>query len=140
MDEKQQALYDELAAVVDIPVGENPLQNTKQAIVMAERHKILWRWAKDGPYYEFRWTPAHPPIKIPESQANVYLVKRIIKMMTAKLEEAPVGAEYDVELSEAATKLLNEAEMLEFAGEIVGTGKDGNILVKDVKAFIKANG
>ncbi len=138
MDEKQQALYDELAAVVDIPVGENPLQNTKQAIVMAERHKILWRWAKDGPYYEFRWTPAHPPIKIPESQANVYLVKRIIQELTPDKtpEDSKSALEYDI--TPKAKELLLKAGLTEEQiATVPGTGAEGKIIVRDVDKFLQ---
>jgi hypothetical protein len=148
MDARQEALFEELKSVVKVPVGENPLMNIHQAISLAQRHNILWRWAKDGIYYEFRWTPAHPPIRVPESQANVYVVKRIIQELSPKEEKpsktgvsmagvAPVGAEYDVLMTEGARKLLEGVELFEFADEIVGTGADGKVIVKDVKAFIK---
>lgn len=146
MDKRQQALLAELKTVVDVPVHENPLLDMNHAIRLAESLNLLWRWAKDGPYYEFRWTPANPPVRVPESQANIYVVRRIITEMTARSKstiELPADDEsplkYDI--TPGAKKLLLEAGLTEqeIAGMVTGSGADGKIIVKDAKKFIKEN-
>lgn len=141
MDERQEKLFEELKSVVDVPVHENPLTNMTHAIRLAQSLDLLWRWAKDGPYYEFRWTPANPPVRIPESQANIYVVKHIITVMKAKAEatpDVPSGLEYDI--TPSAKKLLLEAGFDEpEIAELHGTGADGKIIVKDARKFIKEN-
>lgn len=141
MDKRQEALLAELKTVVDVPVHENPLLDMNHAIRLAQSLHLLWRWAKDGPYYEFRWTPANPPIRVPEAQANVYVVRHIITVMSAEDEstiDAPSDLEYDI--TPSAKKLLLEAGFDEPAiAEVKGTGADGKIIVKDAKKFIKEN-
>ena len=142
MDPKQEALFEELKSVVKIPVGENPLLHIRQAISLALRTNVLWRWAKDGPYYEFRWSPQNPPIRVPESQANVYLVKRVIQELTpvdkpeSKDETEPLTNASGGHFSKAAASLLTDNGYLELASQVQGTGAKGNITVKDVKKFL----
>lgn len=140
MDARQEALFEDLKSLIKVPVGVNPLLNITQAISLAKQHGVLWRWAKDGPFYEFRWSPDNPPIRVPESQANMYLVKRMIQELSP--DETPQDSksrlEYDI--TPAAKKLLLEAGVDEpgIAG-VEGTGADGKITVGDAKKFLKEN-
>lgn len=140
MDARQEALFEDLKSVIKVPVGVNPLLDITQAISLAKQHGILWRWAKDGPFYEFRWSPDNPPIRVPESQANMYLVKRMIQELSP--DETPQDSksrlEYDI--TPAAKKLLLEAGIDEPGiAEVPGTGADGKITVGDAKKFLKEN-
>jgi pyruvate/2-oxoglutarate dehydrogenase complex dihydrolipoamide acyltransferase (E2) component len=143
MDKRQKELLAQLKKVVDVPVHENPLTNMNHAIRLAQANNLLWRWAKDGPYYEFRWTPATPPIRVPEAQANIYVVKRIISQMSGKTAfalpaDSKSSLEYDI--TPPAKKLLLEAGFDEPAiAKVKGTGKDGKITVGDARKSIAKN-
>jgi pyruvate/2-oxoglutarate dehydrogenase complex dihydrolipoamide acyltransferase (E2) component len=140
MDARQEALFEDLKSVIKVPVGVNPLLDITQAISLAKQHGILWRWAKDGPFYEFRWSPDNPPIRVPESQANMYLVKRMIQELSP--DETPQDSksrlEYDI--TPAAKKLLLEAGIDEPGiATVPGTGTEGRVTVGDVTKFLKEN-
>jgi len=86
MDNELQSLLDELTSLDGVKVleGENPVTNLSDALRLAERHGIIFRYVKDGERYLVRWQEDVPPVSYPESELCLEIVLRTIDMFVIK--------------------------------------------------------
>ena len=156
MDKRQEELLAKLKSLVSVPDGENPLLNKRDAIRLATEHGIVYRYAKNGPMYEVRWSLDHPVELVAEVNLCEILVKKIIEhydieqvgvverldeMFEAEEDPYVPGMSEIVEeidnITPAALKLAQE-EAVDLT-DVVGTGKDGKITIEDVRVWIETH-
>lgn len=131
-------VLERLQKYVNVMDGERPLHNIDDAIKLAIRAGVLWRWAHNGPSYQFRWSSEHPVIDIPEPHVCMVLAKRILEVYTPVGDATVVGVMHPGQTeftlaTPAALKLAGELEDVDLT-TIEGTGQDGKVTVNDVRA------
>ena len=143
MDERLELLLIEVKKYVDVYAGEHPLSNKDDAIRVAERAGILYRYARNGDTYEVRWTQEHPVLYVPASNLCELLMKSIVEAHKPKGEAATITVDAtdedeasileipETEATDAAMKLAEEFDL--DLGMIDGTGRDGKITVGDIR-------
>lgn len=135
--------------------GENPLTNTNDALTVATRAGVVYRWAKNGPYYEVRRTPAHSVEFIPAASINQWLMMLIVDDLPEPeatptitdvpdedpLEELFVEGADTAEIgvwTPAALDVMEENDLMDegILWQVEGTGKDGKVTKKDALTFV----
>lgn len=129
--------------------GEYPLTSEADAIRVAERAGILYRYAKNGDQYEIRWSPAYPVMRVPAPHLCRVLMEQIVAVNNPEsrgwlpedmTQEKLMDEVKDIEIgplpdaTHAAYELAEENEVA--LEEVVGTGKDGKITVEDVRMYL----
>lgn len=159
MDKRLQVLMDDLAAAVDVYEGERPLQVIDDAIAIAQRNGLLYRYAQNGSHWQLRWTPSDPVRTYPEGQVCEVIVQHIIDnsgvvvvegiFMDTDVEEEDEELPFDDTIEDDIQDLVDTGKMTQAAGdkylelyfdgeplpnpdEIEGSGVDGRILLSDI--------
>ena len=106
--------------------GENPIFNLKNAIWMAQRANLLFRYAEDGREFQYRVAEPAPVLRCKRSEACAVLCNLVLDNYPSKVEEVEVEAEAEAEVEvEAETEVEAEewkptpdyAELLEEESE-----------------------
>ena len=63
---------------VEVLGGENPVLHAADAIRLAERNNLLYRYAQNGATYEVRWNPSGSVFLYQEAEISMVICKRII--------------------------------------------------------------
>lgn len=130
--------------------GEHPESIPRDAITLAKRAGVLYRWAQNNEVYQIRWSPDHPAMNVPKGHVCKVLLQRIIDMHPKLLEEPlgksddhePVPLEHLVEddENEGVDATVSALAFAEEHGvdlkEVKGSGKDGRITLGDVKKLL----
>jgi hypothetical protein len=101
MDEKNEAILKEVMKRITVYSNENPVSRHMDAIHLATRNNVLYRWAKDGPYYDLRWNQDEPLQRVGEQRLCLTICQRIIDTLPVlREEEPPAPNEPDLESEE----------------------------------------
>jgi hypothetical protein len=93
MDEHLEAILKQVKLRVQVMDGENPLLNTDDALRIAVRNQLLYRYAQNGDYYQLRWSEDLPPVSIHKSMVCATLCGRIIETIYPPDEEISIEVE-----------------------------------------------
>lgn len=78
MDKPLTELFEELKKRVEIYDGEQPLTRVQDAIRVAQRNGLIYRYAQNGATWEIRWTVDHPVVLIAETNLCESICRHII--------------------------------------------------------------
>lgn len=81
MDEHLEKVLGEIKKRVLVLDGENPVISIQDAIRLAERNKLIYRWAQNGDYYQLRWSEEHSPIVVHSNEVCAQVYKRILLLV-----------------------------------------------------------
>lgn len=81
MDESLEKVLAEIKKRVLVLDGENPVLSIQDAIRLAERNKLIYRWAQNGDYYQLRWTEEHTAITVHANEVCAQIYKRVMLMV-----------------------------------------------------------
>lgn len=150
-------LLEQVKKYVLVMEGENPMMNKEDALRIAERAGVLYRYARNGPVYEVRWSSEHPIMRVPEPHLCSVLMERIVEVNAPSAEKRLYDLDAEVGLAEVYDKekaKMDEEIVLgplpdathaayvlaEEAGvaleEVTPTGVDGKITKGDVQAYL----
>lgn len=85
MDKALQQVLDDLKLRVDVLEGENPVLKIQDAIRLAERNGMLYRYAQNGANWELRWSPEASPVVVFEGEAPMLICQRIIRKIPPRI-------------------------------------------------------
>lgn len=143
-------LLSEVKQRVVVMEGEHPESRPHDALVVAKRAGVLYRWAQNLDVYQLRWSQDHPVQHVPRAHLCNVLMKRIVEQV--ELNTAPSQPEEKDEVKRINAAVLEIKELqvnatdsaLAFAEEhdidlmgVVGSGKDGRITLGDVKKLVE---
>lgn len=103
-----------LKKCVHVNDGERPLENVTDAITVAERAGILYRWAKNGGLYQLRWGVHYSAINVPTKAVCQVLYDRTLEVLgTEETEEVPPPETEEEILEEENSEEVEETEISE---------------------------
>lgn len=142
MEARLEKKLSELKKVVTVYDPENPLLNVQDALRIAKREGLMYRYETDGKVWRVRFKEPEKVMVIPQALICETIVNKILeekgKKVDKVLEEpkADPVAEYkaahpEANATDGAIKLALESGV-DLDG-LMGTGNEGKITVKDVR-------
>ena len=87
MDVLLEELLQQVKDRVEVLAGENPIMRIADAIRLAERNDILYRYAQNGGTYEVRWFQSDAVHMFMESELPLLICKKIIEKFPSKSKD-----------------------------------------------------
>ena len=88
MEKPLEDLLAEVKLRVKVYANENPITNLADAVRIADRNRLIYTVAQNGPNYIIRWREDEIPITVKTIHAATIICKRIVDVV-------PLPAEYD---------------------------------------------
>jgi len=142
-------LLSEVKQRVVVMEGEHPESRPHDALVVAKRAGVLYRWAQNLDVYQLRWSQDHPVQHVPRAHLCNVLMKRIVEQVelntapsqplevltSDEILEGDWPDEESINATDSALAFAEEHD-IDLMG-VVGSGKDGRITLGDVKKLVE---
>ena len=101
---------------VQVMDGERPLTHHGDALKIATRAGVLYRYAQNGDIYELRWSPTDRVHRVGAGQLCRILYDKIVGQKEEVKEEAPVVAEVGANVGVDEEEVKMEASFVDDLG------------------------
>ena len=92
MNKELYSMLQEVKKRVEVHRGESPTTVPLDAVRLAERNGLIYRYAQNGPTWGVRWTADHAEVLINEANLCEIICRRIIDLVPERLV-VPVAKE-----------------------------------------------